>query len=157
MKSDCKAALDARRDGFAIHENGLFLPMDQTRRVSSDAEPRVGGARVEQLEHRIQVLHDRVNSLEKSLVPDNSQDRRTIANGRDHAGHDLRNRIGVLEHRFSDTSSKRPERPQTLIPPLAAHLKTSSGGAKVFGPIHWAHAFQEVCIPQHQTAWLPHH
>ncbi|KAJ5748714.1 uncharacterized protein N7511_010410 [Penicillium nucicola] len=70
-------------------------------------------ARLAELERSVSRLQNRVKELEKD---------RPLKNGE---------------------SSSSENRPQTLITPLAPHLRCSKHETKLFGPTHWAHVFQQ--------------
>lgn len=109
--------LDARSE-VAAHEQ--YEPVTRAS-ISHDAPTHVensiaNAARLAELERSVSMLQNRVKELEKD---------RSVK---------------------SEVAQCSTDRPQTLIPPFAPHLKSSKHETKLFGPTHWAHVFQEVSL-----------
>ncbi|KAJ5294258.1 hypothetical protein N7508_009079 [Penicillium antarcticum] len=108
-----KAVLDARSQGAALEYEPVIRTSGSRDTPGLVENSTADAARLAELERSVSMLQNRVNELEKD---------RPVSTG---------------------IPPDSAERSQTLIPPLAPHLKSSKHETKLFGPTHWAHVFQE--------------
>lgn len=146
-----KAALESRLKTSVPNENEPTSGFSSAQRPSIGADtPPAAGSRMTELERSLQLLQDRVQSLESQSQNGNSPDRLFPANSRNDGTQDvagLHDRVTQLERQLDN----KPQTSDTLIPALTPYLKIcsdSSKRTKAFGTTHWAQAFQRVCHPQ---------
>jgi hypothetical protein len=111
-----KAVLDARSEVTLLEHDPVIRACGPHGAPAYVENCTVDAARLAELERSVLMLQHQVKELEK--------DRSVKRN----------------------PSQASADRPQTLIPALAPHLKSSKHETKLFGPTHWAHVFQEVSI-----------